>query len=158
MLRPIVGFAAAAALLLPLQGGETKLDSTGLKGVIESLGYTTKVLSDSSGKFEFTVSRGGFDIPVAAEISGSTNYVWLTVLLGDPPKDAPKLQALLNWNFKVQPSHFYITDSTKLMVAIPVENRNLQNPWMRKAVDKIVDDVVKTAEAWQIDGELVSQR
>lgn len=130
-------------------------DAATLKKAISDIGYEPKVLESAPGKekVEFAIEKGGFTIPVAAEISPSKNYVWLTVRLGDAPKDfdsaGAKLGALLKANAKVQPCQFYITEKGTLMLALPVDNRSLTNPVLRRRVDFLTNTVVEQKGVWQ---------
>lgn len=139
-----MGFAGA------VQSGQW--DTAQLKKAINDLGYETKELVSTPGKekYEFTLTRGDLDIPIAAEISGSKSYVWLTVFLGPSPS-APnaKHSELLKATFKIAPCHFYVTDKGSLMCGIPIENRSMANSLLRKNIDKIADDVVSTRSIWE---------
>ncbi|MBS1714299.1 MAG: hypothetical protein JST30_08165 [Armatimonadetes bacterium] len=125
---------------------EGKLTSDTLKKSLSDLGYETKDLNEK--KVEIKITKNGFDVPIAAEISPSTNYIWLTVFLGTDVTDA-KAGKLIRRNFKVQPSQFYVTEKGSLMMAIPVENRSMSNAVLRRALDKLSDDVVSTNEDWK---------
>ena len=130
-------------------------DAAQLKKALEDIGYETKVLNATVGKekYEFVVEKSDLKIPIGAEISGSKNYLWLTVKLADAPKNfadkGEKLGALLKANSKVQPCQFYITDGGALMIALPVENRALTNPILRRRIDFLADRVVEQKALWQ---------
>ena len=128
------------------------LDARQLKTMLEQLGYTVKELSSEAGKEKFEVlhNKGGYDIPVAYEISASRNFVWLTAFLGNPKDENSITNAsLLKQNFKIQPCQFYITEKGKLMMGLAVENRGLTNSILRRHTDKIVSDVSNTVSLWQ---------
>jgi len=155
---------AAAVALLALAGfrsvqGADRLDAASMKALVSGLGYELKTLNAEEGKekYEFTITKGGLDIPVAAEISASTNYVWFTIFFGEGPSAAeakgPKMHALLNWNFKVQPCQFYITDKGNLMLAVAVDNRGINAAVMRRVIDKLIDDAVRSKDAWADGGK-----
>ncbi|MBS1724254.1 MAG: hypothetical protein JSS66_15025 [Armatimonadetes bacterium] len=116
-----------------------------LKQALTEMGYEPKELSDK--KWEVKVTKNNYDVPIAAEISASGNYIWLTVYLGDKPADE-KAGRLLKRNFKIQPSQFYVTEKGNLMMAIPSENRGMTNAVLKKAVEKVSDDVVSSVEDW----------
>jgi hypothetical protein len=125
---------------------------TALQKSISDLGYEAKNISDDADapKYEFMITRGGLDIYVSAEISGSKSYIWLTVNLGSAPGSASsKNNDLLKQNAKIQPSQFYVSDSGKLMMGLPIDNRGMTNTIFRARVDMIVDSVVSTKEYWQ---------
>ena len=145
-----------AALLLTAHGHDDvpeRLDAAGMKRMVEGLGYELKTLSADEGKekYEFTMTRGGLDIFVAVELSASRGYLWLTVYLGDIAEEPLKAKAplLLRENAKIQPSQFYVTDTGRLMVALAMDNRFVTAAALRKAAEKLVDDVVNTKPLWQ---------
>lgn len=126
-----------------------------LKKAIEDIGYETRTLNATAGqeRYEFKLERGGLTIPIAAEVSKSKNYLWLTVYLKDAPKDfassGAKLGGLLKANTNIQPCHFYITEQGALMVAIAIDNRAMSNPVLRRNVEKLVNDVVAQRSIWE---------
>ena len=127
------------------------LDAPKLKDMIVGLGYAVRALNETAGKekYEFTVKTPEFDVPVAAELSGSKNYVWLTVFLGAAPKaDSPKCLSYLQRNFKIQPSQFYVTDKGNLMLGIVVDNRGIDSNVLRRVITKLSEDAVSTADLW----------
>lgn len=142
--------AVACALSIPqkVQGGLQEGVWTGadLKKALSELGYEAKALSEK--KWEVTLTKSGFDVPIGAEFSESKSYVWLTAYLGKDPTEAKAL-GLLKQNSKTQPSHFYVTDKGWLMMGLPVENRGLTNAVLRKNLDKIATDVAESAEYWK---------
>lgn len=148
--------AALATVLLAsmpalLQQEAGAIDAAGLKAMIVGLGYEAKSLNDEVGKekYEFTVKTEGFDVPIAAEISPSKNYVWLTVFLGKAPEDSsPKMAGFVKRNFKIQPTMFYITDRGNLMMGFAMENRALNPAVMRRTITKLSADVSSTSDLW----------
>jgi len=124
-----------------------------LKEMLNQLGYTVKDIVTTPGKEKYSIAhnQGGLDIPVGYEISPSNSYIWLTVNLGSP-KDSISAQfnlELLKQNAKIQPSFFYFTESGRLMMGLPIENRGVTNAILRKQSDKIVSDVSKTSVFWK---------
>jgi hypothetical protein len=146
--------ASAAALLITNfapQDGAAPLDAKQLKDMISNLGYETKVLNEEVGKekYEFKLESGGFDVWIAAEISASKNYVWLTVLLGDAPSaDSAKPYEYLKRNNKIQPTFFYATDKGKLMLGYPMDNRSITPAVMRRTMTKLAADTSSTSDLW----------
>lgn len=125
------------------------LDFAGLRAMVVNLGYEPNDITES--KFEIKIAKEDYDVPVAMEISGSGNYIWLSAYLGDVPEDGlegGKATSLLRRNFETQPSHFYITTKGSLMMALPVENRAIDPTILRRALDKITEDVVSSDELW----------
>lgn len=123
-----------------------------LKEILTQLGYTVKDLSTTPGKekFEVKITQGGLDVPIAYEISASTNYVWLTVSLGPATSETSVLNAsMLKQNAKIQPCLFYITDAGNLMMGLAVDNRGLNNALLRRYTDFITTRVVDTKAYWQ---------
>ncbi len=133
----------------PQEGAQ--IDAPKLKEMITGLGYEVKTLNEEVGKekYEFTVKTEGFDVPIAAEISPSKNYVWLTVFLGKAPEDSsPKMAGFVKRNFKIQPTMFYITDRGNLMLGFAMENRSLTAAVLRRTVTKLSADVTSTSDLW----------
>lgn len=128
------------------------IDAKRLKEILYELGYTTKDLNTEKGKekYEASVKTPQFNVPIAFEISSSTNFVWLTAFLG-PAKDETSVinSALLKQNAKIQPCQFYITEKGNLMMGMAVENRGLTNAIMRRHIDKLANDVSGTSSYWQ---------
>jgi len=143
-------------LILPFFGKAQSCDPLTrpqLKEMLIQLGYAVKDIVTTPGKEKYSIAhnQGGLDIPVGYELSPSTSYIWLTVNLGSP-KDSSSAQFnldLLRQNSKIQPCFFYFTDSGRLMMGLPVENRGVTNAILRKQSDKIVSDVSKTSEFWK---------
>lgn len=145
--------ASLAAWGFTVQDG--KWDARQLRSTLVQLGHEVKDLNTEAGKekYEIKVNKGGYDIFVAFEVSPSTNYIWLTVLLGDKPEERSiRNAAFLKENSKVQPSHFYVSSNDKLMLGLPVDNRGMTNPLMRQRIEAITENVVSTVSLW-VDGE-----
>jgi hypothetical protein len=147
-----IGLAAFAGLTYGVaeagaQSGQ--FDAAQLKSAIEGLGYETKALNTEAGKekYEFKLTRGGLDVPIAAEISPSKNFIWLTVFLGEPKAD--KALELLKQNGKIQPTNFYVTDKGSLMLGFAIDNRSMTAAILRQRIDKLTDDTVKTRSYWE---------
>lgn len=121
-----------------------------LKTLIEGMGYTTKALNEEKGKekYEFTIKTEKFNVPIAAEVTASTNYIWFTAFLGADKDDAATHAALLKQNFKVQPTVFYVTDKGNLMAGVPVDNRGVTAAVIKRVTDKLADDISKTSDIW----------
>ncbi len=146
------GFAVGIPLIagLAINQVESKpLDSPALKAMVDGLGYETKNIGSEVGKekYEFKVKTEGFDVPMAAEISPSKNYIWLTANLG-ATSEKTKYEAILRANGAVQPTQFYVNSKGLLMVAIPIENHGVTPAWMKKCIDKLGNDLTDQAEAW----------
>lgn len=144
---------ASMALVFSSPVLQDQLDGPKLKTTLEGLGHDLKVLDSEVGKekYEFKVTRDELDIYVAAEISPSKNYVWLTVFLGPAPKEsepAAKFREMLKANSRIQPTQFYITASDKLMLGFAMENRTLTAQVFKRTIDKLVGDVVSTEDLW----------
>lgn len=128
-----------------------KIDAARLKEMITNLGYTPKDLNTEVGKekYEFTIVTEKFNVPIAAELSSSTNYLWLTAFLGAPPAEtSEKNAAMLRQNFKIQPTLFYITEKGNLMMGLPCDNRGISPEVLRRNATKLAEDVAKTADVW----------
>lgn len=130
------------------------LDANSLRNLVEGFGYTTKQLNSEKGKekWEVELKSETLNVPVAFEISASGNYIWLTVNLGDLPQKSEfsaKAGDLLRQNGVIQPSFFYVTSKSVLMMAAPIDNRKVSPAVMRRVLDKLVKDVEKTKSYWQ---------
>ena len=127
-----------------------KLSADSLKKMAEGLGYDIKVLSSDAGKekYEISLKTDNLNIPVALEISASTNYIWLTVNLG-PNSAKKKHEELLKSNFNIQPCFFYITTKGTLMCATAMDNRGVAPAILKRCLEKISSDVDKTSKIWQ---------
>jgi len=153
MRRVILGsfvlVVAAFALFGFTAGQSQQLDAKQLRSTLSQLGYEIKDLNTEAGKekYEVKVTREGFDVYVAYEVSPSKNYIWLTVLLGDTPSESKSL-AMLKQNSVIQPSMFYVSSTNKLMMGLPVDNRGLTNAILRQRTDSICEDVVDTSDLW----------
>jgi hypothetical protein len=123
-----------------------------LREMLTQLGYEVSDIVKDAGKEKYSVKFTKFDldIPIGFEISPSNNYIWLTVNLGDAPKEgSAKTLNLLKQNGKIQPTFFYITDNGRLMAALAVENRGVTNAILRQRAETVSENVGKTKEFWQ---------
>lgn len=127
-----------------------------LREMLTQLGYEVTDIVKDAGKEKYSVkfAKYSLDIPVGFEISPSGSYVWLTVNLGEAPKESDaRTLNLLKQNSKIQPSFFYVTDSGRLMAALAIENRGITNAILRTRAETISENVGKTKEIWQAQGE-----
>lgn len=156
----VVGFALAILMSAPVRtafaGGQgSQLSMAQVKAMVETLGYETKELNGTAGKekYEFKVTRTGYDLPMAIEISPSKNYIWITLFFGKLSSETTlsqsQLYKMLTANYTVQPCQYYITDSRNVMLAIAIDNREVTSAVMRRNIDKLADDAVKTADVWK---------
>jgi hypothetical protein len=103
------------------QSAPDVLDPSALKTMLANLGYEPKNISkDDKPKYEIQTKTEKFNVPVGCEISPSTNYIWLTVKLGDNTATKPH-EALLKANAEIQPTQFYVTKSNSLMIGLAIE-------------------------------------
>lgn len=141
--------------LLPVFGSAQNCDAmtrVQLKEKLVQMGFTVKVLTVKEGEEKYEVSHpgSGFNVPVAYEISSSTNFIWLTANLGKVDTDSPgKSLEMIKENAIIQPCFFYINTKGNLMMGLAVENRGVTNVILRRHIDKIVADVSKTSAIWQ---------
>ena len=153
MRRVIFGCFVLAIAAFALYGFNAaqgqKLNAKQLRSTLTQLGYDVKDLNTKEGeeKYEVKNTREGYDVFVAYEISPSTNYIWLTVLLGDTPSESRAL-LMLKENSKVQPTNFYVSSNGKLMLGLAIDNRAVDNAMLRTKSDKICADVVSSAALW----------
>ncbi|MBS1715814.1 MAG: DUF4148 domain-containing protein [Armatimonadetes bacterium] len=154
-------FGIPASLLLIVGAGtvvgfksqqDAPLTRAQLRETLVQLGWEVTDIVKDEGKEKYSVkfSKYELDIPVGFEISPSNSYIWLTVNLGDAPKEGgAKTLNLLKQNSKIQPTFFYITDGGRLMAALAVENRAVTNALLRARAEAVSDNVGKTKEYWQ---------
>ena len=141
---------AAVIFTAPLSTAATEtdqIDATSLKQMLSAMGYTLTDLT--AEKFEFTLKTSELEIPIAAEVSSSKNFIWLTVFLG---KNKPTLnyEELLKQNFIIQPCFFYITGKENFMMGVAMENRGLTPAVVRRIVEKLSRDVQSTRPVWDV--------
>jgi hypothetical protein len=128
------------------------IDRKQLREMLVQLGYNVNDLVKDPGleKFSIVLTRDGLDIPIAAEMSSNSRYIWLTVNLGAAkPENSLRNLSLLKQNAKAQPCQFYITDSGKLMMGLPVENHGLSNAVLRERIESIASRVSESKVMWQ---------
>lgn len=124
-----------------------QLDAPGLRQMLVKLGYEVKDLNPT--KFQIPMKRDGLDVPIAAEVSASKNYVWLTANLGQN-RASLGFENLLKQNMFIQPSFFYITNkSDRLMIGLPINNQALSEAVMTRSIEKLTADVAATKAYWQ---------
>ena len=129
-----------------------QVDRKQLREMLVQLGYEVTDIVKDAGKEKYSVNfeKADINIPIGYEISPSGSYIWLTANLGDAPTSgSDKTLQLLKQNSKIQPTFFYITDSGRLMVALPVENRGVTNAILRLRSETIADNIGKTKDIWQ---------
>jgi len=128
---------------------DDKIDAAQLKSMIEGLGYETKALNAEVGKekYTFTVKLSDYDVPIAAELSASTTYVWLTVFLG-ASKPTAKFEDMLKRNYQIQPCQFYITTKGSLMMGVAIDNRQITPAVLKRNVDMLAENTTKSHEIW----------
>ncbi|MCC7433380.1 MAG: hypothetical protein IT363_01750 [Methanoregulaceae archaeon] len=140
----------ALGVAVPFVQTPSELDHEGLKKMITGLGYEVKEekLEDGGATFEFVEKPEDFTIPILAEISASKRYIWLTVFLGDPPKDVAKHTNLLKHNAETQPAFFFITKSNKLKFGLAIDNRGLTSEHLKRVIGLVVEGVTSTGADW----------
>jgi hypothetical protein len=149
----VIAAVYAAKLLSPTAFAQeikpNVLDAAGLKTAIEGLGYEVSILEKEAGKekYEFKIVTADLNVPMAAEISPSKNYIWLTVRLGDNRSDL-KWEELLKNQAKVQPCQFYITTTNRLMFGVAIDNRAVNAAVLKRNVDMISKNVGETKALW----------
>lgn len=146
---------AALGVVLPTFQTPSEVDYEGLKTMITGLGYEVKENKLEKGGFtyEFTEKTDEFNVPIMAEISESKRYIWLTVTLGDTPKDTAKHTNLLKHNANVQPAFFYISKANKLKLGLPIDNRGLTAAHLKRVIGLVVSGVTTTSEDWNVAGQ-----
>jgi hypothetical protein len=137
-----------------IQAADRELNGPDLKAMVRNLGHEVKDLNTEPGKekVEFKMASGGYDVWIAAEVSASKRFIWLSAFLGEAAK-IPGLDSraanMLRENFKIQPCHFYITEKGNLMMAIALDNRNMTPTVLKYRIEKLAADVATTAELWK---------
>ncbi len=145
-----VGFSMGIGIVGYKVPQSDKLNSEGLKKMAEGLGFELKTINAEVGKekYEIPVKSATLNIPVGAEVSASTNYIWLTVNLG-ANSGTKKHEEMLKSNGSIQPCFFYLSSKGALMMAEPIDNRGVTPAILKRCLDKLVADVDKTATIWQ---------
>ena len=145
-----IGFSLGLGIVGNINLQAEKLNAESLKKMAEGLGFELKTLNTETGKekYEIPVKTATLNIPVGAEISSSTNYIWLTVNLG-PNSSAKKHEEMLKSNGSIQPCFFYVSSKGALMMAEPIDNRGITPAILKRCLDKLVADVDKTSTIWQ---------
>lgn len=145
----IAALALLAVAPLASGGGQVTVarhDLTSLRSALETMGYEAKALAEST---ETKINRGGLDIYLVTEVSKSGDYVWISTNLGKESGDDASIHtALLKLNAEFQPAHFYIGKTGNLRFGMPIENRNLANASLRKAIERVVDNLVASKDVW----------
>lgn len=141
----ITSFGVVMATPAPITADDDRWETPRLKQCLEELGYEPTEINEK--KWEIKLAKGNYNIPVATELSASGNYIWLTARLADSPSDE-KAGRLLRRNAKIQPSQFYVSDKGSLLIGLTCDNRAMTNAVFRKALDKLTDDIVASAEDW----------
>lgn len=129
-----------------------QIDRKQLRTTLVQLGYEVNDINKEEGKEKYSISiaQDALNIPIGLEISPSNSYIWLTVNLGDAPAEtSTKCLALLKQNAKIQPCFFYVTESGRMMMGLPVENHEIDNARIRNRLTIIADNVGKTKDIWQ---------
>lgn len=145
-------FVASLAILGFAGFQDQQIDRKQLREMLVQLGYELQDIVKEEGKEKVSskFTRNGLDIPIGYEISPSNSYIWLTVNLGTAPTEgSAKTLALLKQNSKIQPTFFYITDSGRLMAALPIENRAVTNVVLRLRSESLAENIDKTKDVWQ---------
>jgi len=128
------------------------ISTTRLKELLTGMGFTVKNTNEEgkTEKFEIKNAAGGLDIPTTYEISGSTNYIWITVFLGKAKDEGSAANTdLLKQNANIQPCLFYITAKGNIMMGLPVENRAVTSAVLKRCNDFISARVGETKTYWQ---------
>lgn len=151
----LFGFLAAIILVVVTAFSQQqdcpKIDRKGLRSLLVTAGYTIKDLNTTEGqeKYELMITKDGLNIPVAIEITPSTNYIWFTVNLGPAPADGDLQHAkMLKQNGLIQPSQFYINSSGKLLIGLPVENKSVTIASLIRNLETISGKVAETKSVW----------
>lgn len=123
-----------------------------LRTILTQLGYDVKDLNLNPGKEKYvvTITSGGLDVPIAAELSPSTKYIWLTVNLSTADStNGAKNYSLLKQNGIAQPAQFYVTTKGGLMMGLPVENKAVSNYVLREKLEFLAVKVSSAKSIWQ---------
>ena len=150
-----IGFLAVVVIMMVTSFGVQqdcpKIDRKTLKNYMVTAGYTVKDLNTTEGqeKYEVVLKKDGLDIPIAMEITPSTNYIWMTVKLGPAPADGDLQHSkMLKQNGIIQPCQFYITSSGNLMVGLPIENKSVTIASLIRSMDIIGGRVSESKSIW----------
>jgi hypothetical protein len=145
-----ISLAAGGIFANGLWQGAAELKPGEIQPMLDGMGLDSKDLG--AGTYQVLLTQDGLDIPVGVGLSKSGRKLWLTVNLGaikpDTKADAAKLMKFLERQYDIQPTQFYVSkDILKLGAAI--DNRGITPAVLRRELDKVVDDTVKTKDLWQ---------
>jgi hypothetical protein len=130
----------------------TPITSSQLRTMLVQLGYDVKDLNLNPGKEKYviTIASGGLDVPIGAELSASTKYIWLTVNLSSADStNGAKNYSLLKQNGIAQPAQFYVTSKGVLMMGLPIENKGVTNYVLREKLEFLAVKVSNAKSIWQ---------
>src|SRR5688572_28734859 len=123
-----------------------------IRQMLVQMAYEVKDIVTDPGKekYSIVITREGLDVPIGIELSGNTKYIWLTVNLGDfKPDNSTRNIELLKQNGKIQPQQFDVTESGRLMLGLPMENRGVSNVMLREKLEAFAGNVGKTKTVCQ---------
>jgi hypothetical protein len=130
--------------------GDQSITPTQLKTMFGNMGYEPEEIG--KGTYEIKTVSGNMTVYVVANLSQSGNKIWLSVNLGElsaaDQADAPRLLTLLRKNAELQPAHFFVSGKSNLRIGMPVENKSLSAPILRKSVETLTENVFATRELW----------
>lgn len=139
-----------APVALPSAALAAPLTYPQLVAMLRGMGYEPKELSTDPAKpkSEVQTKTAKFNVPIAFEISPSGRFIWLTIKLGDSGVSGDTAIRILQRGASIQPTQFYLTSKNELMIAMPIDNRDVTPAYLRFVIEKLDADVDSTADLW----------
>lgn len=109
-------------------------------------GSATNVSPDATPAYEVMVERDGTRLPVVVELSGSMEYLWVSVRLTDKPVSQEVAAQALQRVKDIQPTMMWEFKGLRLGRALVNEGLTAED--VRQAVDQVTADTLATADLW----------
>jgi hypothetical protein len=138
---------AVQGLVLTEEGLQTYLKNLGYRFNVEKMGESTI--------YWIKVSREGVEYSVSFQISPNKEKIWAIVPLADIPEidkaSADRLAQFLELNDTIGPCYFRFNRGYKrLYMCRAMDNRAVTPDVFRDNLDRLVDRMVETRDAWQL--------
>lgn len=148
----LAGFAMGASVFFTPTPEPIQLDlrPTSIRPLLEGMRYEAKDLGENN--WEVVVSKGGLDVPIAVGLSSSGRKLWLTTYLSEVTAklkaDPDRLIKILEKNFEIQPTHFFISQ-TSLKAGMALDNRGIGAVVLKRELEKMAEDVAASKSLWE---------
>ena len=120
-----------------------------IRRLVEAEFGPIKDISGASTKiYEVTLNRGGYNVPLSIELSGSGKFVWVSANVRDSGWPADKAALALRRITQIQPTMIW-DSGTKIRFGTAIENRALTQSVLKEAIERVANDVANNADVWQ---------